>query len=100
MTGDAEPWTSSEVGKTWVPAGAGLLLCVFRRLFKEPFAGTKVVSGSASVGGLGLAAPFGNALRRGGLSQLVTPRLAGDSGEWGQPWGWGCGRQGHWPIQS
>ena len=62
--------------------------------------GTKVISGSASVGGLGLAAPFGNGLRRGGLRQLVTPRLAGDSGEWGQPWGWGCGRQGHWPIQS
>ena len=86
-------------GKTWVPVG-GLLLCVFRRLFEEPFDGTKVISGSASVGGLGLAAPFGNGLRRGGLRQLVTPRLAGDSGEWGQPWGWGCGRQGHWLIQS
>lgn len=87
-------------GKTWVPVGAGLLLYVFRRLFKEPFAGTKVVSGSDSVGGLGLEAPFGNALQRGGLSQLGTPRLAGDSREWGRPWVWGCGRQGHWPIQS
>ena len=42
-------------GKTWVPVEAVLPLCVIRRLFKEPFAGTKAISGSPSVGRLGLA---------------------------------------------
>lgn len=74
--------SQSKLCSLCVSLGCSLKSCLF--------AGTKAISGT-SVGGLPFA-PFRNALRTGGLSQLVTPRLAGDFREWEQPQGpWEAG---------
>lgn len=86
-------------GHARAPAGTVLPLCVIRWLLKELFAGTKAAAGSPQRVGQAWPAPFGGASGAGGLSQLVTPWLAGDSEEWGPPRGGDRGRQGDWRIR-
>lgn len=67
-------------------------MCVIRLLFKELLVWWNKSHLWHLSGRAALLAPFRNALRTGGLSQLVIPRLAGDSREWEQPQGpWEAG---------
>lgn len=72
--------------KDWVPAGTVLPLS-FGGSLKSYLVGQKPSLAAPQWAGPASIAPFGNALRTGGLSRLVTPRLAGGSEEWGPPRG-------------